>query len=734
MHHRLFRRRDVGRRHDLVAEDLGADARALQDGVRVEVAVHLERRARQHAGPRLRGREGYRRAASARPGRDAVGRSEGRVGRERRVRGEEIGETAVADEGRVVGQREHLVDRGLAVGHEVEVRRQVGAESIVLGQEVRPLGLARIELRDLVEAQPAAEEGLHPLAGARVAEDVLDHAREVVLDCAVRRGIEEGLIGHRLPEVVRELARELVRREHRAIGVEGIEIAAVLLVIEEARRDQELGDEVPVARGRPVEGDFVRRERMAQRAGAEAPDEALAAARVAGVRRTGLADEIDQQAAAAGDLARDRPGHVEPPLDVARRDALIEAREAVGEVVVRDLVEQGLDLGEHGVRIRRPELHAEQIADRVRVLPLREALQGDGLHRVFVDRTGLAGRRRRRRIVGRRDEGREVREGLRLRDRARESAHRIHGLERVLDAGDARAVQDVRDVRRRVPAMTDPAVRRIRGGAGGRIAHDRADFAHGDALCIAVGLARGVGHRPRHHVDAEAEAAGRRIVADRQRRSAAGGRRAAEGDGRQRARGLGIAIRGRTDCERTRAVGPRRAIDSGGAAPVIAAAEGEEDEGQREAREESARVAGARSTAAARRCGVARGMAARALFDDPFPSPRPLDLHHAHRFPCDRSSSRPRRGTHVSIRRRDSALTEPRSMTAVTIRDMRKKKEPSVAIRPGRSGRRWAGSIERISRGSGTGRSSSDVARLRTLARDPPRRLAADRRSVGGCS
>lgn len=56
-----------------------------------------------------------------------------------------------------------------------------------------------------------------------------------------------------------------------------------------------------------------------------------------------------------------------------------------------------------------------------------------------------------------------------------------------------------------------------------------------------------------------------------------------------------------------------------------------------------------------------------------------------------------------------------------------KKKETSVAIRPGPSGRRWAGSIERISGGSGTGRSSSDVARLRTLASNRLARAEASR-------
>ena len=108
----------------------------------------------------------------------------------------------------------------------------------------------RIE-RGPIGGEPEEPTGLQPLApespsgvlGAWIGNEPVDRGLVAGIggERAIFGGGEQRLIGHRLPKVVREPRRNLVRRE-REVVLSGVDRSAVdLYVVEERRRQEQLG-------------------------------------------------------------------------------------------------------------------------------------------------------------------------------------------------------------------------------------------------------------------------------------------------------------------------------------------------------------------------------------------------------------------------------------------------------------------------------------------------------------
>jgi hypothetical protein len=323
-------------------------------------------------------------------GGDAVERRDVLGLRERSVRQEQLLEAAALGER---GPRRHVDDLGDHVVRGVGAGLEVAADRV----EQRRAD-ERVHRREVVEPQPLAVELAERDLGAGIREQPI-HLRGVALVGEQRPRLgrrDELVVGHRLPEVIREPGRDLVARQPVAIGGVGDGRIAVLDEVEELRRDEHHRDDVGERLGihalrRPVavvdaaiERELVGLDRAPHGPGAEAGDEVVEARVVVG--RVGIGRARADEGGAAG-LRGDELGghgdrHVVGRVDVLLVDGLIEATEpAVGLAgdrlarVVGDRREERLDLREDRVDVAGRRGDADEIRDRRGVLELAQATQ-----------------------------------------------------------------------------------------------------------------------------------------------------------------------------------------------------------------------------------------------------------------------------------------------------------------------------------------------------------------------
>ena len=139
----------------------------------------------------------------------------------------------VVDEG-VVGAEE-LAHRAVLLQHVLEDHEGLGGEGVLKGVIVEGLELLLIrrQQRDVLEVQPLAQEVVDEEVGLLVFEHPLDlPGKGIFIGELVGGGeLEEGLVGHRVPEVVAQAGGERV----------AVEFAGVFIEVEEARRAENRG-------------------------------------------------------------------------------------------------------------------------------------------------------------------------------------------------------------------------------------------------------------------------------------------------------------------------------------------------------------------------------------------------------------------------------------------------------------------------------------------------------------